>query len=169
MRVGFGGGCHWCTEAVFQSLSGIDDVAQGFIASEPPDDGFSEAVIVGFDLTATSLRDLILAHLLTHASTNDHKLRGKYRSAIYTFDEDQMAEARQILDAVAAEAGVGFVTRVLPYRAFKPSDARYRGYYASNPDRPFCKAYIDPKLATLRRELPRLMKAHRVMKSGSET
>lgn len=169
MRVGFGGGCHWCTEAVFQSLRGIDDVAQGFIASDPPDDGFSEAVIVSFDPSSTPLRNLILAHLLTHASTNDHKMRGKYRSAIYTFNEDQMTEAQQVLDAFASETGAGIVTRVLPYRAFKASDARYQGYYASNPDRPFCKTYIDPKLARLRRELPGLMKGHRVTKSGRET
>lgn len=160
MRVGFGGGCHWCTEAVFQSLSGITDVAQGFIASDAPDDSFSEAVIVTFEPDKTKLRDLILAHLLTHASTNEHKMRGKYRSAIYTFDDAQAAEARRILDDIAAEAETGFVTRILPHRAFKSSDERYHGYYASDPDRPFCKAYIDPKLAKLRQELPKLMKGH---------
>ncbi|MGJ8671076.1 MAG: peptide-methionine (S)-S-oxide reductase, partial [Oceanococcus sp.] len=43
-RIGFGGGCHWCTEAVFNALRGVEQVSQGFIKSDPPHDSFSEAV-----------------------------------------------------------------------------------------------------------------------------
>ena len=48
-QIGLGGGCHWCTEAVFQSLIGVQNVAQGFIKSLPPADTWSEAVIVNFE------------------------------------------------------------------------------------------------------------------------
>ncbi len=157
-RIGFGGGCHWCTEAVFQSLRGVENAAQGFIASDPPDDGLSEAVMVTFDAEVADLRALILAHLLTHASTSDHKLRGKYRSAIYTFDPEQADQARKHLQDLSAETGTPFVTRILPHRSFKPSDERFHDYYAKDPGRPFCQTYIDPKLAKLRRQLPALMK-----------
>lgn len=91
-RIGFGGGCggcHWCTEAVFQSLKGIQHVAQGFIKSRPPAGTWSEAVIVTYDPTKIDLATLIEIHLQTHACTSEHKMRSKYRSAIYTFDEDQ--------------------------------------------------------------------------------
>ncbi len=82
-RVGFGGGCHWCTEAVFQSLRGVESVEQGWIKSDPPFDTFSEAVIVAFDTLVISLEVLIDVHLRTHASQVDHSFRSKYRSAVY--------------------------------------------------------------------------------------
>ena len=58
-RIGFGGGCHWCTEAVFQSLRGISKVEQGWIRSTPPHEKFSEAVIVTYDPKVMSLETLI--------------------------------------------------------------------------------------------------------------
>jgi len=150
-RVGFGGGCHWCTEAVFQSLRGVATVDQGFIAAPPPDDGFSEAVIVAFDPEAVSLDVLIAAHLATHSSGSDHSMRGKYRSAVYVFDEGQGARAAEAIARLAAETETAFVTRVLTFDAFRASDPRFREYYRTGPERPFCRTYIDPKLATLRR------------------
>jgi peptide-methionine (S)-S-oxide reductase len=60
--IGLGGGCHWCTEAVFQSLRRVTAVSQGFIASTAPHSSFSEAVIVEFDSMAISLAVLIEVH-----------------------------------------------------------------------------------------------------------
>jgi len=94
-KIGFGGGCHWCTEAVFQALNGVQKVEQGFIRSDPPQDSFSEAVIVTFDSKILSLETLIEVHLRTHASTSSHKMRGKYRSAIYIFDNQQAPASAQ--------------------------------------------------------------------------
>ncbi len=84
-RIGLGGGCFWCSEAVFQNLRGVAQVAQGFIYSHPPHDSLSEAVLVDFDPAQISLADLIEIHLRTHASTSQHSMRQKYRSAIYAF------------------------------------------------------------------------------------
>lgn len=157
-QIGFGGGCHWCTEAVFQSLRGVGEVRQGFIASDAPDETFSEAVLIDFDPDQITLSDLIEVHLITHASTADHKMRGKYRSGIYVVDQQQGTDASALLSKLTDETGERFVTRVLPMRAFKASDERFHDYYASNPDRPFCQTYINPKLAKLRQKLPGLMK-----------
>ncbi len=151
-RIGFGGGCHWCTEAVFQHLRGVARVEQGFIASVPPDDSFSEAVIVHFDPGAISLDVLIEVHLRTHAATSDHAMRGKYRSAIYAFDDAQSLRACSFLDALQPAFDARLVTRALPFGTFRPSDKRFQNYQARMPDRPFCTTYIDPKLALLRRE-----------------
>ncbi|MEL6919372.1 MAG: peptide-methionine (S)-S-oxide reductase, partial [Bacteroidota bacterium] len=71
-KIAFGGGCHWCTEAVFQSLRGVTLVEQGFVASTGEHKTFSEAVIVHYDDKAISKEDLIAVHLHTHKSTAAH-------------------------------------------------------------------------------------------------
>ena len=148
--IGFGGGCHWCTEAVFQSLRGVARVEQGFVAADPPDDAFSEAVLVHYDPETIPLEALVDIHLRTHASTANHSMRGKYRSAIYSGGEEEEAEARAALDALRGTFGEPLVTRVLTRRAFRPSAERFRDYYATDPSRPFCRTYVDPKLTLLR-------------------
>ncbi|MEM9076169.1 MAG: peptide-methionine (S)-S-oxide reductase [Bacteroidota bacterium] len=77
-KIGLGGGCHWCTEAVFSSLNDVIRVEQGFISSNE-ESAFSEAVIVHYDSNAISLKDLVGIHLYTHKSTSDHSMRAKYR------------------------------------------------------------------------------------------
>lgn len=150
-RIGFGGGCHWCTEAVFQSLRGVSDVEQGFIASVAPHDTDSEAVIVHFDSQQISLELLTEIHLHTHASTSNHSMRGKYRSAIYCFNPQQIEQAKQALNQLQSDFSEPLVTHVLPYISFKPSDDRFQNYYANDPTRPFCQTYINPKIDLLRK------------------
>ena len=82
-KIAFGGGCHWCTEAVYKSLKGIISVEQGFLASDGEESSFSEAVIVSYEPSDISLEDLILIHLYTHKSTSDHSMRNKYLSLIH--------------------------------------------------------------------------------------
>ncbi|MEO1710039.1 MAG: peptide-methionine (S)-S-oxide reductase [Pseudomonadota bacterium] len=151
IRIGFGGGCHWCTEAVFQSLAAVTRVEQGFATSLPPNDGWSEAVIVHHKPADIALIDLIAVHLETHASTARHTMRGKYRSAIYTTDQAQQREAQADLDRLAEKTGAHFVTSVLPLEDFRPSEARFHDYFRTDPERPFCRRYIVPKLERLAR------------------
>ncbi|MDD9908223.1 MAG: peptide-methionine (S)-S-oxide reductase [Ahrensia sp.] len=149
-RIGLGGGCHWCTEAVFQSLKGVERVEQGFIRSLPPHESWSEAVIVHFDSGLIGLRSLIDIHLRTHASTSNHSMRGKYRSAVYAFDDEQFEPAQELLTHLASGFDEPLVTNALLFKGFKPSDERFHNYYETDPQRPFCRAYIDPKLKLLR-------------------
>jgi len=150
-KIGFGGGCHWCTEAVFQALKGVVDVDQGFICSDAPADSWSEAVVVHYDPAVIDLFILMEVHSRTHAATKRHSMRSKYRSAIYAFDEDQAKTAASNLRSLQKEFDEPLVTEVLTFRDFKASDERFHDYYLSNPDRPFCKTYIDPKLDLIRR------------------
>lgn len=149
-KIAFGGGCHWCTEAVFQVLRGVDKVEQGFIRSAPPADSWSEAVIVHFDSSEIDLATLIEVHVRTHSSTGNHSMRSKYRSAIYTFNESQAETAQAQLTALGPDFEGKLVTKVLPFEGFRASDERFQNYYAQNPERPFCKRYIDPKLDLIR-------------------
>lgn len=117
--IGLGGGCHWCTEGVFSSLIGIATVNQGWIASIGDNAQFSEAIEVVFDPTVISLSTLIEIHLHTHASTSNHSMRGKYRSAIYAYDEVQYNQAVNILDACRADFEQPVITQVYFLRILK--------------------------------------------------
>ena len=152
--VGFGGGCHWCTEAVFQALRGVQQVDQGFIRSLPPDDTWSEAVIVAFDLATIGLAELIDVHLHTHASTAEHSMRAKYRSAIYANSRQQAHEAKVVLSEMQNAFSDPLVTRVLRFVEFKPSEPGRRAYFEKNNGNQFCERYIEPKLKYLRNQYP---------------
>lgn len=151
-KIGFGGGCHWCTEAVFQNLHGVSTVAQGFIRSTPPAQAWSEAVIVTYLADKIDLDTLINVHIRTHAATKYHAMRPKYRSAIYSFTQEQAQQAQTSLDTISLDFPDPLITQVLPFIEFKASDAQFQNYYKTNPKRPFCQRYIDPKLALIRQE-----------------
>lgn len=159
ITIGFGGGCHWCTEAVFQALTGVSRVKQGFITAAPPDDSFSEAALITFDPAAIPLKTLVEVHLRTHASTSDHSMRGKYRSAIYVEGREREKEAEVALISLAPLFDKPIVTRVLAFGTFEESDERFIDYYATNPVRPFCRTYIDPKMAVLRERFASRLRA----------
>jgi peptide-methionine (S)-S-oxide reductase len=145
-KIGFGGGCHWCTEAIYKSVKGIIRVDQGFVASKGEESYFSEAVIVHYDPLAIGLEDLILIHLYTHKSTSHHSMRKKYRSAIYTFEPLDAERATLALQKFQENFGKPLVTKVLPFGEFKVSEKAFQDYYYKNPSKPFCKTYIAPKL-----------------------
>lgn len=148
-RIAFGGGCHWCTEAVYNSIKGILSVEQGFVASEGEDSSFSEAVIVRYDPINISLEDLILIHLHTHKSTSNHSMRKKYRSAIYTFEIVDAERCALALHKFQENFKSPLITKILPFKEFKISDKAFHNYYFKNPYKPFCKTHIAPKLKLL--------------------
>lgn len=148
-KIALGGGCHWCTEAVFQALKGVGNVEQGYVASKDENSSFSEAVIIHFNAELISLQTLIEIHLHTHKSTSAHSMRTKYRSAIYTFSETQALEAKHILNTFQAEFDNKLITKVFPFSEFKASREAIQNYYQKNPEKPFCKRFINPKLRLL--------------------
>ena len=148
-KIAFGGGCHWCTEAVFQSLKGVVEVEQGFVASTEEHTTFSEAVIVHFNPKLIPLKVLVEIHLNTHKSTSNHSMRDKYRSAIYTVNTIQHEEVKQLFKEFQIIFKGALITQILPFKSFKPSEAQFKNYYYSNPEKPFCKTFINPKLKLL--------------------
>lgn len=150
--IGLGGGCHWCTEAVFSHLRGVLGVEQGWISAEPPHHAFSEAVRVTFDPSFIPLEALIEVHLRTHAATSDHSMRGKYRSAVYATTPEQLAEIQRALVSLQAEFEKPLITGALMLSDFRLNEPQFLNYYASDSEKPFCKVHINPKLALLREE-----------------
>lgn len=152
MKIGFGGGCHWCTEAVYQSLLGVKNVQQGWIASTGENQALSEAVVLEFNPETIDLKTLIAIHLHTHSSTSNHPMRKKYRSAIYMFSKEQEIEAKQVLLDLQKDFEKPLITQVLPYVEFKLNTENFLDYYYSNPEKGFCKNWINPKLKLLLQE-----------------
>lgn len=148
-RIAFGGGCHWCTEAVFQFLIGVVKVEQGWVNSFGGSETFSEAVIVTFDTELIPLETLIEIHLYTHKSTVEHSLRGKYRSAIYTFSNKQLEASKNSIENLQRSFDQAIITKVVPFNSFNTSREQIQNYYKKNPNKPFCKRYINPKLELL--------------------
>ena len=157
-KIGLGGGCHWCTEAVFQNLKGVQKVSQGYVASNEDNASFSEGIIIEYNEEDISTAVLIHIHLLTHKSTSNHSRRKLYRSAIYVFSEGQKKEVEKLLEELQQEFEETIITQVLPYQKFKASREEIQNYYLNNPEKPFCKKYINPKLELLKKEFSNFVK-----------
>lgn len=168
-KIGFGGGCHWCTEAVFLSLKGVHVVEQGFIAAKEPITSFSEAVIVSYNEAQISLKELIAIHLHTHNSTANHSMRTKYRSAVYVFDEMEITVVKDILSYLQKEFDDPLVTKALLYADFKASEEQFHNYYYSNPEKPFCETYIAPKLKKINVDFANLFDKEKINKYPSSS
>ena len=148
-KIGLGGGCHWCTEAIFQSIEGVEKVEQGYIASEGDAESFSEAVILHYPPKMGFLKQLLRIHLHTHQSTSQHSFREKYRSAVYYLQKEDEKEIQKILQELQKDFEEELITRVLPFKKFKASREEIQNYYKKHPEAPFCKRYIEPKLRML--------------------
>jgi peptide-methionine (S)-S-oxide reductase len=124
-------------------------VEQGYVSSTGENSTFSEAVIIHYNAAKISLSTLIEIHLFTHNSISDHSMRDKYRSAVYVFSVEQKNEVQQIIDDFQKAFGFKLITKVLHYDQFRPSRNQIVNYYYSNPEKPFCKTFINPKLRLL--------------------
>ena len=148
-KIGFGGGCHWCTEAVFMALVGVEQVEQGWVSSKDQPSFYSEGVIVHFNERLIPLETLIHIHLLTHSSSAKHAMRNKYRSAVYVFSKEQEIASQQILEKLQVQFEKPIITEITFYHSFKINKEEFLNYYFSDTTKPFCKSYIDPKIKLL--------------------
>lgn len=159
--LGFGGGCHWCTESVFKVLKGVLHVSQGWISSDKPYREYSEAVITKFDPSIISEQTLVEIHLRTHSCTSKHALRSKYRSAVYyeksIFDKKTIENLESIVKQVQLVFEEDIITMVLPINSFKLNTEKYIDYYSKNQGNQFCQRYIDPKLDLLRKDYQKFL------------
>lgn len=164
-KIAMGGGCHWCTEAVFLSLKGVDQVEQGFVSPQALDASFSEAVVITYDPAIISMKDLIEVHLHTHKSTSAHSFRHKYRSAIYIYSKDDFENASNILMDLNPNFENQLITKVEYFHQFRPSEERFHNYYYENPEKPFCDTYISPKLKTILTKFGELANSEKISTS----
>ncbi len=170
----FGGGCFWCTEAVFNSLRGVTSVEPGYSGGTVPNPtyeqvsggttGHAEAIKIEFNPDEISFRDLLTVFFGTHNPTTPNQQGAdhgpQYRSAIFCTTEQQRAEARAFIDELttSGEVGAPIVTEVEHFTGFFPAEDYHRRYYERNKGASYCQVVIDPKLAKLREHFSPLLK-----------
>jgi peptide-methionine (S)-S-oxide reductase len=174
----FGGGCFWCTEAVFERLKGLISVMPGYaggttanptyaeVCSEST--GHAEVLRVEYDPALISYTDLLTVFFATHDPTSLNRqgadVGTQYRSMILYTTEDQRRQA----EAFIKELNRGLppqrpvVTEVVPLAAFYPAEPYHREYYRNNPWAPYCQVVIEPKLAKLHKGFQELLRSNAI-------
>ncbi len=169
-----GGGCFWCTEAVFADLRGVERVVPGYAGGELPNPtyeevctgrtGHAEVVQLTFDPRQLSFRDLLTVFFTVHDPTTRNRqgsdVGTQYRSVIFFHDARQRTVAERAIHDIDSEKlwRAKIVTELSPVTAFYPAEEYHRDYFRRNPERAYCQLVIAPKVAKFRKQfVERLM------------
>ncbi|MEQ1856675.1 MAG: peptide-methionine (S)-S-oxide reductase MsrA [Longimicrobiales bacterium] len=160
-----GGGCFWCLEAVFEQVEGVRGVKSGYTggATKNPtyhqvcsgSTGHAEVVQVTFDPDVISYSELLEIFFDIHDPTTLNRqgadVGTQYRSAIFTHSDAQAAIARALVAKLSENGASGvIVTEIVPLTVFYPAEQVHDEYYRLNPNQPYCRIVIGPKLAKFR-------------------
>ncbi len=169
-----GGGCFWCTEAVFVRVRGVVDVENGYSnghLARPSyeqvcsgDTGHNEVVRLTYDPAQVSARQLLEIFFVIHDPTTPNRqgndVGTQYRSAIYfsTPEQEQVAKdlIRELEAARAFDAPI--VTEVLPLSNYWPAEAYHQDYFEQHPNQGYCAFVVGPKVVKLRQTFAALLK-----------
>jgi len=169
-----GGGCFWCTEAVYTRVRGVVDVESGYSngQTERPSyeqvcsgtTGHNEVVRLTYDPTQVSVRQLLEIFFASHDPTTLNRqgndVGTQYRSAIYFSTPEQKLEA-ELLIAELEQAAVfhgPIVTEVLPLSSYWPAEDYHQDFFERNPYQGYCMAVAAPKVAKFRQTFSRFVK-----------
>jgi peptide-methionine (S)-S-oxide reductase len=163
-----GGGCFWCTEAVFSELKGVQKVESGYSGGNVPNPsyedvctdttGHAEVVRVTFDENVVSYADLLRVFFSTHDPTTLNRQGAdtgrQYRSVVFYSDEDQKETAQKVTKEIEDSKiwGRPLVTEIVPLKAFYKAEEYHQDYFKRNPYQPYCQAIIAPKVAKFRKK-----------------
>ena len=161
-----GGGCFWCTEALFQKVKGVHAVVSGYTGGNAPGKptyrevcsgltGHAEVVKITFDPHILSYHDLLVIFMTTHDPTTLNRqgadVGTQYRSAIYYHNDTQKEIALNVIAEVAGAFEDPIVTEVSALRTFYEAEEYHQNYYRNNPTQGYCNFVISPKLSKLRK------------------
>jgi peptide-methionine (S)-S-oxide reductase len=172
----FGGGCFWCTEAVFDELRGVKSVVSGYAGGSTKNPtyeevcggrtGHAEVIKIDFDPGEIAFKDLLTVFFATHDPTTLNRqgndVGTQYRSAILYADEEQKREAEAFIKELNDSKAFGkpVVTTLEPLGEFYQAEDCHQKYYANNPYQPYCQYLIPPKLNKLHKQFGELLKSH---------
>ena len=172
----FGGGCFWCTEAVFDELRGVKSVVSGYAGGSTKNPsyeevcggrtGHAEVIKIEFDPDEIAFTDLLTVFFATHDPTTLNRqgndVGTQYRSAIFYANEEQKREAEAFIKELNDSKSFGkpVVTTLEPLGEFYEAEDYHQKYYANNPYQPYCQYMIPPKLNKLHKQFGALLKSH---------
>ena len=170
-----GGGCFWCLEAPYEMVRGVTQVVSGYSGGHVPNPtyeqvcseqtGHIEVVQLTFDPRIVSFRDLLLVFFTIHDPTSQDQqgadVGTRYRSAIFYHSESQKQDAIKLMADLEAQGiwSNPIVTQVILFEAFYEAEEYHKQFYRNNPQSPYCRIVIEPKVAKLRKEHLALLEA----------
>ncbi len=162
-----GGGCFWCTEAVFTELKGVQKVESGYSGGRVANPsyqqvctgttGHAEVIQVTFDPQVLSYADLLRIFFTVHDPTTLNRqgadIGEQYRSVIFYNDEKQKETAEQVIKEIDQEKiwGGPIVTQLVPAQPFYKAENYHQEYFSNNPNQPYCRVVIAPKVQKFRK------------------
>ena len=162
-----GGGCFWCTEAVFLRLEGVKEVIPGYaggIVEQPSYEaictgrtGHAEVIQVIFDSTKINLSELLAVFWATHDPTTLNRQGGdtgpQYRSAIFYLSDTQEKLASEMMEKLdqSKQFSDPIVTEITAFSNFYPAEKYHQNYYMRNEGQPYCQYVVRPKVEKLQR------------------
>lgn len=164
----FGGGCFWCTEAIFLELDGVKKVESGYTGGKTPNPtyeevssgttGHAEATQITFDPNKISFGELLEIFFATHDPTTLNRqgadIGTQYRSEIFYHSDEQKRLAEEYIKLLDAENTFGkpVVTKVSPAGKFYVAENYHQNYYARNKEKSYCSYVITPKVEKVRKQ-----------------
>tara|TARA_B100001059_G_C17736023_1_gene528899 strand:- start:441 stop:980 length:540 start_codon:yes stop_codon:yes gene_type:complete len=160
-----GGGCFWCTEAVFQAVKGVEKVVSGYSGGKAPGKptyreicsgltGHAEVVQVTFDANSITYKDLLTVFMTSHDPTTLNRQGGdvgtQYRSVIYYHNDTQKEIAETVIENLSKYFDNSIVTEISPLKIFYEAEDYHQDYYENNKSQGYCSFVITPKLTKLR-------------------
>jgi len=172
-QIVFGGGCFWCTEAVFQMLKGVSKVESGYAGGElanpsyervsEGNTGHAEVIRVTYDPAVITLEDLLTVFFGSHDPTTPNRqgndVGEQYRSVIFYADDAEEQVAKKLISDVDASLtdGTHVVTQLLPLKNFYPAESYHANYFKQNKSAPYCQLIIEPKVEKVRKRFAELV------------
>ena len=163
-----GGGCFWCTEAVFDSVIGVEDVVSGYsgghtenptyqeVCSETT--GHAEVIQIRFNPEEISYKEILEIFFGTHDPTTLNRqgndVGSSYRSVIFYHSPEQKETADEVIEEIT-EQGIfdnEIVTEVTEFTNFYPAEDYHQNYFEKNPNQPYCAAVVAPKVGKFRQK-----------------
>lgn len=169
----FGGGCFWCTEAVFKMLRGVASVLPGYAGgtTDNPtyDDvssgktGHAESVKIEYDPAEVNYEDLLTVFFGSHDPTTLNRqgndVGTQYRSVVFYTTPEQKEKTENFIKNInsSSSSGASVVTEVKPLSKFYAAEEYHKDYFAKNPANPYCQVVINPKLEKVQEKFASLL------------